>query len=155
MGRSSGTWGARTLVLVLLAFWAVWWSLVFATNFFDALKVLDVLGENWSFASGNYGFLVSVMEVHDTPEIVTKLAFAVGILWEFALAALTWLALADHADGSGTMDTVYRAFVPAVAFFGAFLWLTEFFLAYSLANTHVRLLIAALVSLLAIVTLRE
>jgi hypothetical protein len=153
-GRPS-TWGPAALAVVLLGFWAVWWSLVFATNFFEALKVLDVLGENWSFASGNYGFLVSVMEVHDTPEIVAKLVFGGGILWELALAVLAWVAFAGYARGNGSRRDVYRAFVPAVAFFGAFLAMTEFFVAYSLANTHVRLLIASLLSLYVLVTLTE
>jgi len=154
-GQSGTTWGPRTLVLVLLGFWSVWWSLVFATNFFDALRVLDVLGADFSFASGNYGFLVSVMEVHDTPEIVVKAVFAGGILWEFAVAVLTWAAFAAFARGAGTTRVVYRAFVPAVAFFGAFLAMTEFFLAYDLANTHVRLFIASLVSLAVVVWLVE
>jgi hypothetical protein len=152
---AGGTWGPRALVLVLLGFWSVWWSLVFSTNFFEALKVLDILGSGWSFASGNYGFLVSVMEVHGTPEIVVALLFAGGIAWELAVAVLTWLAFAGYARGAGTRATAYRAFVPAVAFFGAFLALTEFFIAYDLANTHVRLFIAALLSLFVIVSVGD
>ena len=37
----------------LLLFWAAWLSIVLATNLFDALRALDLLGDGWRFASGN------------------------------------------------------------------------------------------------------
>jgi hypothetical protein len=36
----------------LLAFWAVWLTVVCITNALDACKALGVLGDDWSFARG-------------------------------------------------------------------------------------------------------
>jgi hypothetical protein len=140
-------WGPPLLVRVLLGFWALWWSIVFATNFFDGLVQLGLLGDGWTLASGNYGFLLSVTEVHGTPASVVALLFAAGVVWELGVALLTWRAFASSLGGLPSRRLVYRALVPAVGFFGAFLLLTEVFLAYDLANTHVRLFIATLLTL--------
>ena len=48
---------AVTLKGGLLALWALWWTVVFATNVCDAAKALGLLGETWAFASGNFGAL--------------------------------------------------------------------------------------------------
>ncbi|RQG94848.1 hypothetical protein [Natrarchaeobius chitinivorans] len=140
-------WGPNTIVQVLLGIWAVWWTIVFATNFFDGLINLGVLGEGWTFASGNYGFLLMVTDVHGTPEALVALLFAGGVLWELLIALLMWQALVGALSGTPSREHVYRAFVVAIGFFGAFMIMTEVFIAYDLANTHVRLLIATLVSL--------
>lgn len=123
---------------------------MFTTNFFDGLVQLGALGEGWSFASGNYAFLLDVTGVHDTPEFAVALIFAGGVAWELAVAALTWLAFVAQIRGSASHRHVYRAFVPAIGFFAAFLVLTEFFIAYDLADALVQLFVAVLVSLLAI-----
>lgn len=140
-------WGPNTVVQVLVGVWAVWWSIVFATNFFDGLKNLGVIGEGWTFASGNYGFLLSVTGVHNTPEVITALMFVGGVMWELLVALFMWRALVSVTSGSASKSAVYRAFVAAFGFFGAFMILTEVFIAYDLAGTHVQLFTTALVSL--------
>lgn len=144
------SWGPTSVVAVITGFWAVWWSMVFATNFFDGLITLGVLGEGWSFASGNYGFLVSIMEVHGTPEPITAAVFAGGVLWELVAAVLMWQALAGSLGGFPSERIRYRAFAVTIGFFAAFLVMTEVFLAYDLAGTHVRLFTAAGVSLVVV-----
>ena len=128
---------------------------MFTTNFFDGLTRIGVLGEGWTFASGNYAFLLEVASVHDTPESVVALLFLGGVGWELAVAVLMWLALFGYIRDSAPRRKLYRAFVPAVGFFASFLALTEVFLAYDLADTLVRLFVAVLVSLLAIEYLTE
>ena len=141
------SYGPSLLVQVLIGFWALWWSIVFGTNFFDGLVQLGVLGEGFTLASGNYGFLLSVTEVHGTPSSLVALIFAAGVVWELGVAVLTWSAFADALGGMPSKSVLYRAFIPAVGFFAAFLLLTEVFLAYDLATTHVRLFIASLLTL--------
>src|SRR6516164_10081098 len=85
---------ARHVVLLkrcLLLFWAVWLSLVFATNVLDVAKAARLLGESWAFASGNYAFLCQTTARYGTPARVNALLFAGVIGWEGLAAALFWL----------------------------------------------------------------
>jgi len=61
-----GTWKPRTVVALLLGFWSLWWSLVFTTDLFDGL-VHWVLSDGWTFASGDYAFLLEVREYTTHP----------------------------------------------------------------------------------------
>lgn len=154
-GAKGSIWRPRAVVVVVLGFWAVWWSLVFTTNLFDGLIRMGVLGDGWTFASGNYGYLVEITSVHNTPDFVVAVLFAGGVAWELAVAVLMWLAFSGYIRGSPSRSGIYRAFVPAVGFFSAFLVLTEVFIAYSLADTVVRLFVAVLVSVFVIEYLGE
>jgi hypothetical protein len=58
---------ATTLKRGLLAFWAIWLSVVFAANVSDALKAIGALPGGWSFASGNWSFLVQTTAIRRTP----------------------------------------------------------------------------------------
>ena len=51
--RSDAVKQAMVLKRVLLFSWAVWLSVVFLSNLADALKESGLLGESWTFASGN------------------------------------------------------------------------------------------------------
>lgn len=147
VSETSVTWGPETLVGLLLGFWALWWTLVAATNAFDGLVALGVLGDGWPFASGNYDALRSIVAVHGTPEEIAAALFAGGVAWESAVAILTWRAFVDARRRTASKRSIYRAFVPAVGFFAAFLVLTEAFLAYDLAQSIAGLFVAALLSL--------
>ncbi|MEY7849211.1 hypothetical protein AB7C87_08430 [Natrarchaeobius sp. A-rgal3] len=142
--------GRALLVRTLVGFWALWWSLVFLTNAFDGLVELGVLGDGWAFASGNYQFLRSITAVYALPEPAVAVIFGIGVLWELAVAILCWRALVAVACDPFDLAPVYLAFVPAVGFFAAFTLLTELFLAYDLAGTHVGLFVATLLTLVAI-----
>ena len=140
-----------TLKRGLLLFWAAWLSIVVATNFFDALRALDVAGDGWRFASGNWTFLVETTRVYDTPRWAQAILFAGVIAWEGIGAMLLWRAFAVGL-GPGPLDRrpIDAAFVVTLALWAAFALVDEVFLAYDVEATHLRLLIAQLVTLLAI-----
>ena len=64
---------------LLLFFWAVWLSIVFLSNLTDAAKGLDLLGESWTFASGNWKLLQETTARYRIPVVVNALLFA-GVL---------------------------------------------------------------------------
>jgi len=148
-------WHPVTLKRVILLFWAAWLTIVTLTNFFDGLKALGVLGSGWTFASGNYGFMVDVTSVHGTPEIVVSLLFLGVIVWEAVGAALLWQAFAAFKSVESGLERVYQAFVVSLALFGTFMLMTEIFLAFDVESTHMRIFIAQLVSLYVIHRLPE
>ncbi len=75
----------------LLFFWAVWFTVVTATNACDALKELGLLGLGWQFASGNFAFLVETTARYDVPAWLNAILFAGVIAWEATAAAMFWL----------------------------------------------------------------
>jgi hypothetical protein len=147
----------NTLLLkrALLLFWALWLTLVLATNVFDACKVVGLLPETWLFASGNYTFLVQTTARYGTPASVNAVLFAGVLLWEAVAAALFWLACFRFRGKSKGMPTVYLAFTASLTLWLAFMVADEVFIGYTVEATHLRLFIGQLLTLLAIELLRE
>lgn len=129
----------------LVLFWASYFSIVVITNVFDGLKGLGVLAPEWKFASGNWQLMVSVTKLYGTPTGVTALLFVGVVAWEVLGAALLWQSLAAR-DTPGFSAAATRGFTIIIALSAAFLLADEIFLAYSVAGTHIHLLIAQIVS---------
>lgn len=138
---------------LLLLFWATWFTVVFATNLCDAVKAVGILGESWSFASGNYAFVCQTTARYDTPAWVNAFLFAGVLVWEAKAAILFWWATFTFR-GQGSRS-VYVAFAAGLSLWAAFLIADEVFMAYAVEATHFRLFIAQLATLLVIELVRE
>jgi hypothetical protein len=138
--------GERLLKQGIVAFWACYFSIVFLTNLLDALKALEILGDGWEFASGNYPFLQSTTEIYGTPEAINALLFAGVIVWEGLAAGLMWRALGRFGDREGRLPALAVAFAAGLALFAGFVLADEIFIAYEVEGTHFRIWIALLVS---------
>jgi hypothetical protein len=143
----------RKAKLVLLLFWAAWLSIVLATNTCDALKALGVLNDSWTFASGNFEFLRSVTAKHGTPDAVNILLFAGVIAWEALAMVLHWRAALRFR--AGDPSRIVPAFTVSIGLWGAFILADEIFISYDVEATHFRLLIAGVVSLMAVLLLPD
>jgi hypothetical protein len=147
---------AALLKRTLLAFWAAWHTLVFATNLCDAGKAVGLLGEGWTFASGNYRFLVETTARYGTPSWVNGLLFGGVLCWEGAAAVLFWLAwLTFRGKGREGTRVRYAAFTVSLTLWAAFALADEAFIAYAVEGTHLRLFTAQLATLLAVELLPE
>jgi hypothetical protein len=134
----------------LLFFWAVWLSVVLATNVLDGCKALGWPGEGWSFASGNYRLLAETTARYGTPAWVNGALFLGVIAWEGAAALLFWLAWLRFRGREEGRRTVYAAFTLGLGLWSAFAVADEIFLSYALEGTHLRLFTAQLATLLAV-----
>lgn len=134
----------------LVFFWAAWFTIVFLTNLFDLLKQLGIVGADWAFASGNFGFMVATTSLYATPESVVLLLFIGVVVWEAFAAGLLWRAFAAYNNGAAGLARVNTAFAVGLALWAAFLLADELTMAYDVASTHVGLLTAQTVTLLAI-----
>lgn len=135
---------------LLLLVWAVWLSVVFLSNLADDAKGLGLLPESWAFASGNLQFIRETTARYGTPDAVNGALFAGVIIWEGVAAALFWRAAwAFRGRGAGRR-AVYQAFTASLLLWAGFLVADEVFIAYPLEGTHLRLLVAHLVTLLAV-----
>jgi hypothetical protein len=129
----------------LLLFWAVWLTVVFATNLADAAKALGLLVPSWPFASGNYRFLCETTSRYGTPAWLNGVLFASVVCWEGAAALLFWRA-AWHFQARA----VYAAYAAGLGLWAAFLVADEVCIAYAVEGTHLRLFTAQLATLLAV-----
>ena len=137
---------------VVLVFWASWFTIVFLTNLFDALKALGIVGESWTFASGNWALMLKTTGIYHVPTPVVALLFAGVMAWEGLSAILMWTAVGalGRTPGRGSTKAVYRAFAVALGLFATFVIADEIFIAYSLEGTHLRIFVTLLVSVLAL-----
>jgi hypothetical protein len=134
----------------LLFFWAVWLSVVFATNVLDGCKGLGLLGEGWAFASGNYRLLTETTARYGTSAWLNGLLFLGVICWEGAAALLFWRAWLRFRRGNQGRRALYAAFTAGLTLWAAFLVADEVCIAYPVAGTHLRLFTAQLATLLAV-----
>lgn len=141
--------GIPTLKRGIVGFWALYFTLVFASNAFDALKALGVVGDRFAFASGNYAMIVAATAKLASSTALNAILFAGVLAWEALAAVLFWSAF-RRVRHRGPVETA--AFVASIALWAAFVLADEVFLAYEGGTeaTHVRLFVAQLVSLLAI-----
>lgn len=141
---------------LLLLFWAIWLTLVFATNVLDGAKALGVLSDSWLFASGNYHLLTETTARYGTPAWMNGLLFLGVIGWEGTAGVLFWLTWLRFPVGREKRQRLlYAAFTAGLTLWLAFAIADELFLAYKLEGTHLRLFIAQLVTLLAVELLPE
>ena len=127
----------------LLLFWRLWFSVVFITNVFSAMRASGRLPPSWKFASRNYEMVAKAVSLYDAPAWLPRLLFAGVIAWQLAVAALFWYALADMAAANA-------AFSAGILLFAAFMIADELTLKYAMEQPHELLFIAQVASLLVI-----
>lgn len=136
------------LRLGLLSFWALWLTLVFLTNACEGLKLLGRLPEGWKFVSRNYEEIREAVSVYSLPGWLPGLLFAGVIAWQAVAAALMWRAAFTYAH-YGIAATL-TSFAASLGLFAAFMLADEAFKAYNHQSSHLLILIAQLVTLLAL-----
>ena len=139
------------LKLLLLFFWALWFTLVLLTNLFEGLKQLKILPEGWKFASKNFEQIVSATETYRSPAWLPRLLFLGVVLWQGVTTVFFWIAfvvalLAGRID-PGTLDL---AFAAGISLWMAFMIADEVFRIYDGESSHQIIFIAQLATLLAI-----
>ena len=75
---------------LLLLFWAVWFTLVVASNVADGLKVAGLLSDSLVFNSGNYAAILKVAEPFGVPTELVGFLFVGVIGWESLSTVLFW-----------------------------------------------------------------
>jgi hypothetical protein len=132
------------LIWLLAAFWALWYSLVAATNVAGGLKAAGWVAAGWPLASGNYALVVSATALYAFAPWATALLFAAAVAGEGILAVLFWRAVARR----GASQDLLPALGLGVLLWGAFVLADEIFLTYQFAGGHMVILCAHLLTYL-------
>jgi len=133
----------------LVGFWAVWFSLVAATNGFDLAKTIGLLPASWPCASGNFHLVAEATARYDVPAWLNFPLFAVILLWETSAALAFWRAWWTYRSRDD-LKNVHTAFTCSLLLWAAFMLNDELFIQYQIEGTHLRLFTAQLATLLAI-----
>jgi hypothetical protein len=137
------------LKLGLLFSWATWFSIVFLTNAFSAMKAGGMLPPTWRFASKNYEMVAKAVSIYSPALWLPRFLFLGVMAWQLAAAALFWYALAS-SGGSGILniDAVNAACAAGILLWAAFMIADEITIRYAMEQPHELLFIAQLASLL-------
>lgn len=150
----SGVTAIRRLKIGLLVFWAVWSTLVFASNLGEGLRQLGAVPAGFPYASGNFGAIREVSRIFDISLLGAALLFAGVIVWDALNVALFWRAVLHRRRMlAGDFRAVDVAFTVSLALWAALMVASEVFLAYRVAGfeqTHREIFSAVLLSFLAI-----
>lgn len=132
----------------LLGLWAAWFSLVFATNIFDALRMMGILPQRWRFASENYERLRDAVAVYRESDRLAALLYGGVIVWQLITAVLLWRAFAASVSVQQVASApVNLAFTSALALWAAFLLAEEIFKQYRTEGKHLLFFTAQLLTL--------
>jgi hypothetical protein len=138
-----------TIQIALLAFWALWFTLVWVMNIFDVLKVFDVLPQEWQAASGNYKIIAKHTGVYHAPEWLNQVLYAGVLIWQAIIVAGLWAAFLGSVAGNTLLyERIHFAYGSALFLFGVFLLADEILKIYDTAQQHMIIFIALLASLL-------
>lgn len=132
---------------LVLAFWTMYFTMVATTNFVDLLGEFGVL--EWTFLnSGNFEYLVSVVKVYEIGPDLTKLMLVGAWLLELIGAVLFWRALLGFGRHPGGKTAALRALAWGTVVWFGFIFMTEFFVAYTAESPFRELLMIMLASIL-------
>ncbi len=139
---------------LVLAFWAMFFTMVTLTNLVNLLAKLGAL--HWRFLnSGNFAYLRSVVSVYAVGTLVTKLLLAGAFGLETVAATLFWRALLRFGRERRGMREAFLALSFGTVVWIAFVFMTEFFTAYPAEAVFRELLVLSLASAVVLVVVPD
>lgn len=137
--------------LGLVIFWALWLGLVLLNNVLDGLRALRVVPPYWKFASNNLQVIREAAGRYQVPRWLPEVLFLGVVLWELGILILFGLVVVRSLTTEElALGTINAAFAGSIALLAAFIIADEIFQLYDLEHTHVLLLIAQVVTVLAV-----
>lgn len=149
------TYGISAIKSGLLLFWGCWFSLAFLTNFFDLAGTNNLLPAYWHFRSGNLALITSVINIYSFSYAWANLLFIIDIIIQGSIAVLFLYAAMNFWMQRPAWKWVNTAFGISLALWATFILMDEFFIAYNYESTHMALIMAELLTIIAIHFLPE
>ena len=128
---SGGAVNLHSIKRIVVLFWALFFTIVFATNLCDAFREIGMLPKDWAFASGNFGFVKQAVVIFSLPDGFTWTLYGLIILLELTIAFLFWKTW-RNGDALRSSDgrSAATAFGAAIILWSVFLLSDEFFIVY-------------------------
>jgi hypothetical protein len=131
----------------LLGFWALYFAIVALSNLTDLLASVHLLPAGWRWVSGNLAFIAASTGKLGVPAWLNPALLAGVIAWEVLAAVLFWQAAREPGG-----RWLGPAFAAGLGLWATFILLDEVLLIFEtgVEATHLRLLIAQLLTLLVV-----
>lgn len=138
---------------LLLLFWSVYFSLVFASNLVNGFQEVGLAPSDWTFTSGNFALVAQSVSTYGSANGLAAFLFVALLVVQLATLLLFWMAVRDNwRSEEGASASVIRPFIPAVGLFTGFLIADELFIVYeripTLETDHFLVLCGLLLSVL-------
>jgi hypothetical protein len=139
-----------TLARALLSFWALWFSVVSASNAADALRESGLVSPALRFNSRNFALVADAISLYSLSRTWAAALFALVLLGQLAASLLFWRAALLENPLAARVHLA--PFCAGIGLFCAFLVSDEVLLVYrrfaGLETTHFAVLSSLLLSLL-------
>jgi hypothetical protein len=131
----------------LLGFWALYFGIVALSNLADLLGGLHLLPAGWRWVSGNLAFIAASTGKFGVPAWLNPVLLTGVVAWEILAAVLFWRAARE--PGGRWLGPAFGA---GLGLWATFILLDEVLLIFEtgVEATHLRLLIAQLLTLLVV-----
>jgi hypothetical protein len=148
-----------TLVAIkrgLLLYWSLWFTIVFATTLLGGLEALGAIDKGWKLAGGDFTLISPAAAIYGVPARASGVLLVCLMVWEGITVAAFWRAFRkfrglENADARA----LAAAFILATSLFAALLLADRFLGGHLFIATHLKILVALLVSLLVVFFLPE
>ena len=147
---------SKVIERVILTFWAVYFTLVLASNLTDVMAKLNLLPAEFKFVSGNYKLMEKVVAIYNTPAALVAVMFAGVLLLELFSATAFWAA-AFCFDAAKRRKWAEKGFCVSLTLWFGFIVADELFVAFDVADlerAHVAMLSCELLSFLVYLKIR-
>ncbi|OGT41014.1 MAG: hypothetical protein A3F42_06780, partial [Gammaproteobacteria bacterium RIFCSPHIGHO2_12_FULL_37_34] len=125
------------LTLSIIAFWALWSTLVALTDVINFLQAIAWLPMDWTFTSNNFALVVKSVGMYGLQNTLLPLAlFFVIVIWACLIAVLFWRALFAHHSKNNYLQKCYTAFLACFSIEAVFILADELFIQYDFEHGH-------------------
>jgi len=113
-----------------------------------------IVPQDWTFASQNFQAVARATATYHTPPWIPRGLFLGVLLWQLlTLIFFGWAIVSSAMAGALARGALNAAFTTSIGLLAAFMIADEIFKEYDLERGHVLLLIAQLVTLIALYVL--
>lgn len=118
----------------IILFWALWFSLVFTSDFTNFLQKIRFLPETFTFSSKNYDLVGKSLSTYGIQHPrLTLWLFSIVTVWAFLTAISFWIAF--FASKSIGIYISYFSFLLSLSMSACFMLWHEIFLQYDLEHS--------------------
>ena len=121
---------------IIIAFWALWWTLAFLTDFLGGLYFLNLFTESW-VPHSNYPILVTSLAQYHVPNWL-PIVFFVGIIGWSLVSALAFIvaALTPRQPLQRWRAKVNAAFIISLSLWFGFFIADQVVMMFDLEQNH-------------------
>ncbi|ARB94067.2 hypothetical protein A6J40_07605 [Legionella longbeachae] len=141
----------------IILMWALWFSIVFLTDFGNLMVGFDLLPADYPASSHNLDWIHKFLKLYCLDnEVLCLILFSIINLWVMIIAVLYWRAfISYYTCGDYYVYRTMQAFILNMSLFACFWVSDEIFIQYQAGHSHMNMLLYIVTSLIAFLYLLD